>query len=235
MEVSVTEQLLDWTRNRYFGKYRGIVTANDDTTKRGRVKVKVPSVYGEELEVWAMPCLPYAGNNVGVFMIPEPNAGVWVEFEAGDTSFPIWTGGYWVDDELPKDEQSDQAKPSLRIIRSEKGLMVSFNDDSETITLSDKDGSNIVTIEVGEGKIKVQGNMKVVVHAPQIELVENAAHPLVFGDDLLQYLTTLVTTFNTHVHPGSLGPVPGSVITTPTMMSATLPSPSLLSLKVKTG
>jgi hypothetical protein len=234
MEVSVTEQLLDWTRSRYFGKYRGIVTANDDTTKRGRVKVKVPSVYGEELEVWAMPCLPYAGNNVGVFMIPEPKAGVWVEFEAGDTSFPIWTGGYWVDDELPKNQQSDEAKPSLRIIRSEKGLMVSFNDDSETITLSDKDGSNIMTIEVSEGKIKVQGNMKVVVHAPQIELVESATHPLVYGDDLLQYLTTLVTTFNAHIHPGSLGPA-GSVITTPTMMSATPPTPSLLSMKVKTG
>ena len=87
MEISVTEQLLDWTRNRYFGKYRGIVTDNDDNTKRGRVKVKVPSVYGEDLEVWAMPCLPYAGNNVGVFMIPEPNAGVWVEFEAGDYRF----------------------------------------------------------------------------------------------------------------------------------------------------
>jgi hypothetical protein len=74
MELSVTQQLLDWTRNRYFGKYRGIATANDDTTNRGRVKVKVPSVYGEELEIWAMPCLPYAGNNVGVFMIPEAGA-----------------------------------------------------------------------------------------------------------------------------------------------------------------
>jgi len=234
MEVSVTQQLLDWTRNRYFGKYRGIATANDDTTNRGRVKVKVPSVYGEELEVWAMPCLPYAGNNVGVFMIPEPGAGVWVEFEAGDTSFPIWTGGYWVNYELPKDQGSQEAKPSLRIIRSEKGLMISFNDDSETITLSDKDGSNKMTIEVGGGNIRLQGNMKVVVEAPQIELVENSTHPLVYGDDLLQYLTTLVTTFNSHIHPGSLGPG-GSVITTPTMMAASPPSPGILSTKVKTG
>jgi uncharacterized protein involved in type VI secretion and phage assembly len=231
---TVTEQLLDWTRSRYFGKYRAIVTANDDTTNRGRVKVKVPSVYGEELEVWAMPCLPYAGKNVGVFMIPEAGAGVWVEFEAGDTSFPIWTGGYWVDDELPEDQQSAHAKPSLRIIRSEKGLMISFNDDSETITLGDKDGSNKMTIEVRDGKVRIQGNMKVVVEAPQIELVESSTHPLVYGDDLLQYLTTLVATFNSHIHPGSLGPA-GSVITTPTMMTASPPSPGLLSTKVKTG
>jgi uncharacterized protein involved in type VI secretion and phage assembly len=234
MELSVTQQLLDWTRNRFFGKYRGIVTANDDSTKRGRIKVKVPAVYGDELEVWAMPCLPYAGNNVGVYMIPEPGAGVWVEFEAGDTSFPIWTGGYWVDDELPKDQQSGEAQPSLRIIRSQKGLMISFNDESDTITLGDKDGSNTMTIEVQDGKIRLKGNMKIVVEAPQIELVENSTHPLVYGDDLLQYLTTLVTTFNSHIHPGQVGPF-GSVITTPTMMPATPPSPTLLSMKVKTG
>ncbi|HMG90704.1 MAG TPA: phage baseplate assembly protein V [Chryseolinea sp.] len=234
MELSVTEQLLDWTRNRYFGKYRGIVTANDDSTKRGRVKVKVPSVYGSELEVWAMPCLPYAGANVGVYMIPEPGAGVWVEFEAGDTSFPIWTGGYWVDEELPKNQQNNQAEPSLRIIRSEKGLMISFNDDSETITLSDKDGSNMMTLEVRDGKIRLKGNMKIIVEAPQIEIVENTTHPLVYGDDLLQYLTTLVTTFNSHIHPGLILPN-GSVITTPTMMTAAPPSPGLLSTKVKAG
>ena len=112
--------------------------------------------------------------------------------------------------------------------------MVSFNDDSETITLSDKDGSNIMTIEVQDGKIRLQGNMKVVVQAPQIELVDNATHPLVYGDDLLQYLTTLVTTFNAHIHLGTVGPA-GSLIISPTMTSASPPSPSLLSTKVKTG
>jgi hypothetical protein len=62
-----------------------------------------------------------------------------------------------------------------------------------------------MTIEVGGGKIRLQGNMKVVVEAPQIELVESSTHPLVYGDDLLQYLTTLVTTFNSHIHQDRLG------------------------------
>ena len=48
------------------------------------------------------------------------------------------------------------------------------------------------------------------VDAPQIELVANATHPAVFGDKLLTYLNQLVTTFNTHMHPGQMaGPVPG--------------------------
>src|SRR6478735_6616877 len=88
------EKILYWIRHRHFGKYRGLVTDNDDTTKRGRVKVKVPAVL-HDLEVWAVPCLPYTGKNVGSYLIPEPNAGVWVEFEGGDPSYPIWTGGYW--------------------------------------------------------------------------------------------------------------------------------------------
>ena len=31
---------------------------------------------------------PYAGDGVGVYTIPAPGAGVWIEFEAGDVSRP---------------------------------------------------------------------------------------------------------------------------------------------------
>ncbi|MEO8148084.1 MAG: phage baseplate assembly protein V [Bacteroidia bacterium] len=235
MDNQVVEQLLQYVRSRFFGKYRGLVKDNNDTTHRGRVKVIVPAVLNDQ-EVWAMPCLPYAGNNVGVHAIPEPGAGVWVEFEGGDPSYAIWTGGFWADDELPKDEQGIKAKPSLRIIRSEKGLMVSFNDDSETLTLSDSDGSNIMTIEVQDGKIRMQAALKVVVEAPQIELVEDSIHPLVFGDSLLQYLNQMVQIFNNHKHPGEMaGPVPVTPSPMPTLPFMPPPSPSLLSIKVKTG
>ena len=234
MDNRTTEQILNWIRSRYFGKYRGIVTDNADPTHRGRVKVKVPAVL-HDLEVWAMPCVPYAGENVGFYMIPEPGAGVWVEFEGGDVSFPIWVGGFWADDELPKNQHNAATEPSLRIIRSESGLMVSLDDSGHVITLSDEDGSNFMTIEVNEGKIKLNATTKVVVEAPMIELVENAAHPLVFGDDLLSYLNQLVNTFNAHLHPGELAL--GALPVTPAPPVPPFPpaTPSLLSVKVKTG
>ncbi|MGB3344296.1 MAG: phage baseplate assembly protein V [Aequorivita sp.] len=234
MDERLVQQLLEWTRNRFFGKYRGLVTDNNDPTKRGRVKVQVPSVLNE-LEVWALPCLPYAGNNVGLYTIPESGAGVWVEFEGGDPSFPIWTGGFWADNQLPKNEQSTEATPALRMLRSEKGLMITFNDDSEVLTISDVDGSNIMTLDVQSGKIRIQANLKVVVEAPRIELVENATHPLVFGDDLLQYLNQMVQTFNTHMHPGELAA--GTLPVTPMIPVPPMPpaTPSLLSTKVTTG
>lgn len=234
MDNQNLDQVLNWIRNHHFGKYRGLVTDNNDSTHRGRVKVRVPAIL-DELEVWAVPCLPYAGNNVGVYTIPEPGAGVWVEFEGGDPSYAIWTGGFWADNELPHNEQGTEAKPSLRMIRTEKGLMITFDDDSEKITLSDSGGSNIMTIEVQSGKIRLQANLKVVVEAPQIELVENSTHPVVFGDNLLQYLNQMVQIYTTHTHPGelALGVLPVTpMIPVPPMPPAT---PSLLSVKVTTG
>jgi hypothetical protein len=47
----------------------------------------------------------------------------------------------------------------------------------------------------------IKASAKAVVEAPRIELVENAAHPVVFGDNLLQYLNQLVELYQTHVHP----------------------------------
>ena len=54
---------------RFFGKYRGEVTDTADSTNRARLKVKCPAVLGEQ-EVWAMPCVPYAGDSVGFFALP---------------------------------------------------------------------------------------------------------------------------------------------------------------------
>ena len=234
MEHLVTE-LTEFVRTRRFGKYRGRVEDVDDPENLGRIKVKVPAVYGEEISAWAMPCAPFAGDNQGAFTLPEPGSGVWVEFEAGDISFPIWSGCWWGSDEAPRDNSGTQAGPPVKIIRSSQGLMITFDDSSQTIALSDEDGSNLITIKVQEGQVTIQGTDKVVVEAPRIELVENAAHPVVFGDNLLQYLNQLVNLFNAHVHPGgrALGLFP--VTSTPPQPIYPPATPDLISQKVKSG
>lgn len=106
--------------------------------------------------------------------------------------------------------------------------------DSNGITVEDF-GSNQVTLAANSGLLTVKGTTKVVVDAPQIELVSGAAHPLVFGDSLLTYLNQLVQMFNTHMHPGELAL--GALPVTPAPPVPPMPpaTPSLLSLKVKTG
>jgi hypothetical protein len=113
--------------------------------------------------------------------------------------------------------------------------MVTLDDGSQTITVSDQDGSNMVEIKVQEGKITVKGALKAVVEAPLIELVENSTHPVVFGDRLLQYLNQLVALYNSHMHPGELAL--GIFPITPAPPAAPYPPalPSLHSNRVTTG
>lgn len=81
--------------NTYYGKYKGTVLNNIDPQQMGRLLVQVPGVSGLGPASWAMPCVPLAGIQMGVYVVPLIGAGVWVEFEAGDINHPIWSGGYW--------------------------------------------------------------------------------------------------------------------------------------------
>ena len=84
----------------YYGKYRGRVESNVDEELMGRIQVSCPAVPGLRLG-WAMPCVPYAGPGVGWFAIPPIGADVWVEFEAGDPNYPIWSGCFWQAGQIP--------------------------------------------------------------------------------------------------------------------------------------
>ena len=80
---------------RYYGKYRGTVIENLDPLQIGRILAQVPDVLGETPSSWAMPCVPAAGIQSGCFIVPPIGSQVWVEFEQGDSNYPIWTGGFW--------------------------------------------------------------------------------------------------------------------------------------------
>lgn len=83
------------TTGPLYGKYRGTVVDNIDPMQIGRIVALVPDALGLLPSSWAMPCLPAAGINMGLFTVPPIGAGVWIEFEKGDPEYPIWVGGYW--------------------------------------------------------------------------------------------------------------------------------------------
>ena len=109
----IVADLVQKIEHRFYGKYRSFVVDNADPEQLGRLKLKVPSVLGNDVVTgWAMPCVPYGGDaNQGLLFIPEVDAGVWVEFEEGDLEFPIWVGTFWSkpegDSELPKPNEAD--------------------------------------------------------------------------------------------------------------------------------
>ena len=227
--VEVAEQ----QRNRFYGKYRGVVVDVDDPENIGRLRANVPEVLGDVESPWALPCAPYAGAGMGCYQVPPVDAGVWIEFEAGDPARPIWAGCWWGSGQLPENEAGTAATPPIKIIRTESGMMLTMDDDNQTLSVSDENGDNILHIESRSGKITVKGATKAVIEAPAIELVENATHPVVFGDELMSYLNQLVNMYQTHTHPGQTAIIP--VTPAPPVPPFPPPTPSLISTKVKAG
>lgn len=79
-----------------YGKYRGTVVSNIDPEGIGRLQVALADAGGMiPLSSYATPCLPMSGVQQGIFAVPTPGAGVWIEFEEGDIDRPIWVGGFW--------------------------------------------------------------------------------------------------------------------------------------------
>jgi uncharacterized protein involved in type VI secretion and phage assembly len=146
--------ILDRLRNRYFGKYRGTVTDIDADTLR--IKAKVPAVLGEQPTGWSMPCVPYAGDSVGMAFLPEVGSGVWIEFEGGDVSYPIWVGCYWRNGEQPSD-----AAPAVKTIVTKSGLKILLDDDGTEITITDSNNNTItlssdgITLQRGASKVDI--------------------------------------------------------------------------------
>lgn len=136
---------------KYYGKYRGTVSDNRDVLQLGRLRAKIPDVLGDNESSWALPCVPYAGKGVGLFLIPPVNASVWIEFEQGDIDYPIWTGCFWALGEVP-------ALPAL-------AEMKVLKTDQTTITINDIQGIGGITIES-----KIGTGAKIVIDITGIEI-----------------------------------------------------------------
>lgn len=134
----------------FIGKYRGVVTNNTDDDNLGRIYAQVPDVYGENSEpTRAMPCVPYAGKGVGLFLLPPVGASVWIEFEQGDPDYPIWSGCFWVSGEVP----ATPASPDMKVLKTGVG----------SITLDDTQGAGGIIIETVNG-------MKITINQSGIEI-----------------------------------------------------------------
>jgi uncharacterized protein involved in type VI secretion and phage assembly len=142
----------------FFGKYRGVVSDNKDPKKLGRIKAIVQDVLGNKESGWAMPCVPYAGDGVGLFLLPPVGTAVWIEFEHGKTEFPVWSGCFWAEkDNLPA------VIPEMKVLKTDQG----------TVTLNDQPGSGGITIET-------KGGLKIIMDSKGIE-ISNGAQKLMIS------------------------------------------------------
>jgi uncharacterized protein involved in type VI secretion and phage assembly len=161
VDDSVILDLVERARTRFFGKYAGTVTDVDDATLR--IKAKVPAVLSDQTSGWCLPCVPYAGKSYGIAFLPEVGSAVWIEFEGGDVSRPIWAGCFWRDGEQPSD-----AKGTVKVLATKGGAKIVIDDDAPSIVISDGNDNEITidsngiklkrkskVIEIGDSSVKV--------------------------------------------------------------------------------
>ncbi len=157
--AELTAEIAEFLRSRHFGKYRGLVDDIRDPENLGRIRARVPAVYGEESSPWAMPCLPFAGPNHGLALVPEAGDGVWIEFEGGDLSRPIWSGCWWARGQRPAPDGNRQ-----RLLATSAGHQIVLDEESNEIRLEHPGGAKIVLgssgimMSMGTSKIEIENN-----------------------------------------------------------------------------
>jgi uncharacterized protein involved in type VI secretion and phage assembly len=90
-------------------------------------------------------------------MVPPVGTNIWVEFEGGDPDYPIWSGCFWGDQELPQAARVDEPE-QVQVFRTE----------GVTLIVSRKEGSKGITLEVQTPV--VENPLKLIYNPDGIEL-----------------------------------------------------------------
>ncbi|HLP87140.1 MAG TPA: phage baseplate assembly protein V [Nostocaceae cyanobacterium] len=150
--------LMDNSQNNHFyGVTVGLVTNNKDPDGLGRVKVKFPWLSATEESYWARMLTPMAGNDRGIYFLPEINDEVLVAFEQGNIAFPYILGALWNGVDKPPGK-NDDGKNNQRIIKSRSGHAIILDDTegAEQIIIQDKTGNNQIMINSQENTMNIK-------------------------------------------------------------------------------
>jgi hypothetical protein len=202
MIEELLQQLIERLDNRYYGKHRGYVSNVTDPLSLGRLKAYVPRLLGEAETGWAMPCAPYAGPDQGLYTVPDVGAGVWIEFEGGDLSRPIWSGTWWgkpgnedigqadstaraapAASEIPKEHYPERiVEPGVRMLKTATGHYILLDDrqGSARVEIRDYVGNRIILSS--EGLQVLVNNETTVNEGSQSAEVDGDASLRVSGD-----------------------------------------------------
>ena len=154
MNEQIVNEIIERLRNRFYGKYRGTVT---DVGDDGRIRAVVPAVLGDQKTGWCLPCVPYAGDQAGIAFLPEVDAGVWIEFEGGDVSYPIWVGCYWHQGEIP-----NRVAKQVKVIKTKGNQQIVLDDENHSVEITDSNGNSVtldrkgIAIVRGSGKLEIK-------------------------------------------------------------------------------
>lgn len=130
---------------KYYSSYRGFVVNREDPEGYGRVKLSVPDVFGvSSYDYWAWPKNCYSGKGYGSQIIPQKGELVWVEFEMGNPSKPIYSLGHF-----GKNDQTGEKEKPAEIatnfdnfwFKTPNGNSIELDDKNKLIRFTDANGN----------------------------------------------------------------------------------------------
>ena len=152
------------TPGRFTGTYMAeVVSAVDSDEKLGRVQVRLLNADGvgeQDGPIWASVAVPFAGNEMGAFMIPKKGDQVLVTFVQGDPRYPVVIGGVWSHN-APPPETVDDEKVKVWSITSEKKSRIAIDEKEQpTIKLNTPNQTevSILLSDEGGGKVVIKAN-----------------------------------------------------------------------------
>ncbi len=168
------------------------VTNNQDPEHLGRIKVKYSWRDENDESDWIRIMTPMAGNQMGVYFIPEVDDEVVIAFQNGNINFPIVLGGLWSNNIKPPDS-NDDGENNIRMIKSRSGhkIIMDDKDGEEKVTIIDKSENsividskeNLVTITSKQDMQLLAEDGKITISAKEIELRSSDGTTMESGAD----------------------------------------------------
>jgi sRNA-binding carbon storage regulator CsrA len=178
---------------RYYSYYRGQVTDIEDPENRGRVRIRVPELFGDnELPSWAEPFLPVAGTSAagtpfgGRFSV-EVDDWIFVTFERGDARAPNYYGGWWAQDDVPE----EFSKPGFSgyVFRDGTKIIVSEEQGKKQVKISSAgDGGEAGHLLIFDNQTGKEGIFLIHKTGSQMQINSKGSITVVTLDGNLVYL-----------------------------------------------
>lgn len=176
---------------RYYSSYMGYVADRDDPENLNRLRLIIPGVSGTEVyDYWALPKGLFSGEGYGVQIIPQKGDVVWVEFQNGHPSKPMWHMGYRARNEIKQGEPDLTDKDAYWFI-TPQGHVIKINDTKNYIHIKTQQGDYV---ELNNNSISLVTDKKI-----SLGTLDTSAEPAVLGNknvdvhndvqDVLQKLT----------------------------------------------
>ena len=158
-----------------------VVVQVDDEKSMGRVKVQFPWQKDDnEKTPWIRVVNPMAGNEQGVYFIPEVGEVVFVDFEFGNPDIPFVTGSMYHGQVLPGNKLFNHQN-NIKGIITKRGnhIIIDDTEGKEKIHIFNKDSKNEIVLSLegdksirikSQGTIFLEAEKSIEMKAPKIKI-----------------------------------------------------------------